>query len=122
MESTASIPGGLVHTEHALSRAAGGAGVCSAARPALLPLPCVTGLLICRLQRAAELVPASSTRRSDGSSVLAPVFCALRLARPQGSAQDASLHCPLSSRGAWRCRKYEPGIEGRRNLKWPKTM
>lgn len=62
----------------------------------------------------AELVPASSTRRSDGSSMFAPVFLRLRLARPQGSVQDGSLRCPLSRHGVWRCRQYEPDIEGRR--------
>lgn len=120
MQSTAKIPGDLVHTGWALSSASGGARVCSAGCLVvlLLQLLRVTGLLIGRLRRRAELVPASSTRRSDGSSVLAPVFFRLRLARPQGSVQDASLP-PLSGRGVWRCRQYEPDIEGRRR---PKTI
>lgn len=80
----------------------------------LLQLLCVTGLLICCIQKRAELVPASSTRRSDGSSALAPVFFRLRLAKPQGSVRDASLHCPLSGRGVCRCRQYEPDIEGQK--------
>lgn len=70
--------------------AAGGARVCSAASSCSCCSCCVTRLLICRLQRAAGLVPASS--RSDGSSVLAPIFFRLRLARPQelGGADNMS--------------------------------
>lgn len=46
--------------------------------------------------------------------MLAPVFFRLRLARPQGSVWDAFLHCPLSGRGMWRCRQYEPDIESQK--------
>lgn len=129
MKSTAKIPGDLVHTERA-----GGARACSAASSCSCCSCCVTGLLICRLQRRAERVPASSTRRSDGSSVLTPVFFRLSLVRPQeyGGADNTRKKKEVMWKGSvsngrfsdrWACKcahivkmNLGTGMSGRRDM------
>lgn len=110
VKSAAKIPGDSVHTRARCAQRCRRCRVGSAASPRSRCSPERDRTAHGLLQSRDRLVPASSTRRSDGSSVLAPVLFRLRFARPQGSVRDASLHCPLPGRGVWRCTKYEPVI------------